>query len=111
MISRRYDPAFSVVKKGGGATFVIYPRGDLAAMQQVGLIRQDGRVDMYAKADYSAGTTANMWTTNRIRMIADRIRNEERARIERAASAVPRHLVGYCGWQNLTGRHADSLNL
>lgn len=93
MISRRYDPAFSVVKKGGGATFVIYPKGDLAAMQQVEQMRQDGRVDMYAEADYSAGTTANMWITNKIRMMADRIRNEGRARIERAASVVLRHLV------------------
>lgn len=86
-------PAFSVVKKGGGTTFAIYPRGDLAAMQQVEQMRQDGRVDMYAEADYSANTTAYMWITSKIQMMADRIRDEERRKIERAASAVPRHLV------------------
>ena len=46
-------PAFSVVKKGGGSTFAIYPKGDVAAMRQVEQMRSDGRVDMYAEADYS----------------------------------------------------------
>ena len=35
-------PAFSVVKKNGGATFAIYPKGDLKAMQQVEQMREDG---------------------------------------------------------------------
>ena len=71
-------PAFSVVKKGGGATFAIYPKGDSKAMQQVEQMREDGRVDMYAEADYSEGTTAYMWITNRIQRMADRIRNAEK---------------------------------
>lgn len=86
-------PAFSVVKKGGGATFAIYPKGDSKAMQQVEQMREDGRVDMYAEADYSEGTTAYMWITNRIQKMADRIRNAEKEKIMSSASGVPHHLV------------------
>ena len=86
-------PAFSVVKKNGGATFAIYPKGDMKAMQQVEQMREDGRVDMYAEADYSEGTTAYMWITNRIQKIADHIRDTEKEKIMSSASGVPRHLV------------------
>lgn len=86
-------PAFSVVKKGGGATFAIYPKGDLKAMQQVEQMREDGRVDMYAEADYSEGTTAYMWITDKIQKMADRIREAEKSKILSSASSVPRHLI------------------
>lgn len=86
-------PAFSVVKQRGGATFAIYPRGNLKAMQQVDQMREDGRVDMYAEADYSEGTTAYMWITDRIQKMADRIREEEKSKITSSASGAPKHLV------------------
>ena len=86
-------PAFSVVKQNGGATFAIYPKGKMDAMKQVEQMREDGRVDMYAEADYSEGTTAYMWITNKIQKIADRIRDTEKAKIMKSASGVPRHLV------------------
>ena len=86
-------PAFSVVKKGGGATFAIYPKGDVNAMRQVEQMREDGRVDMYAEADYSADTTAYMWITEKIQQMADRIRNEEKKKIISATSSVPHHLT------------------
>lgn len=86
-------PAFSVVHKGGGATFAIYPKGDLKAMQQVEMMRENGRVDMYAEADYSEGTTAFMWITSKIRQIGDRIKNREQERILSSASGIPKHLV------------------
>lgn len=86
-------PAFSLVKKNGGATFAVYPKGDLKAMRQVEEMRENGRVDMYAEADYSKDTTAYMWITNRIQKIADRIRTKEKDKIRNAASGVPKHLV------------------
>ena len=86
-------PAFSVVKKNGGATFAIYPKGDMDAMRQVEQMRRDGRVDMYAEADYSEKTTAYMWITNQIQTIADRIRDTEKEKITSSASGVPHHLV------------------
>ena len=50
-------------------------------------------IHMYAEADYSEGTTAYMWITNKIQKIADRIRDTEKAKITSSASGVPHHLV------------------
>lgn len=86
-------PAFSLVNQNGGATFAIYPKGDLMAMRQVEQMRADGRVDMYAEADYTENTTAYLWITNKIQEIADRIRNREKEKILASASDIPRHLV------------------
>ena len=86
-------PAFSLVRQRGGATFAVYPRGDMAAMRQVEQMRSSGRVDMFAEADYSDGTTANMWIINKINEMADRMVGEEKRRVKASASDVPRHLV------------------
>ena len=87
-------PAFSVVNKNNGATFAIYPKGDMKAMQQVEKMRSDGRINMYAEADYTKGTTAYMWICNKITEYADRIVKEEKSKIEKYASkGVPRHLI------------------
>ncbi len=86
-------PAFSLINQNGGATFAIYPKGDVQAMRQVEQMRADGRVDMYAEADYSEGTTAYMWITSKIQEVADRIRNNEKERILASTSATPHHLT------------------
>ncbi|MFR9000636.1 MAG: hypothetical protein ACLVIY_09820 [Anaerobutyricum soehngenii] len=46
-------PAFSLVNKNQGATFAIYPHGDMEAMRQVEQMRVDGRINMYAEAELS----------------------------------------------------------
>lgn len=86
-------PAFSVVKQNGGATFAIYPKGDFRALQQVEQMRADGRVDMYAEADYSENTTANMWITQKIREMADKMLKAEEAKVKSSASSVPHHIT------------------
>lgn len=86
-------PAFSVVKGNGGATFAIYPKGDSAAFQQVERLREDGRIDMFAEADYSDGTTASMWICNKIREFAERIKKEEQAKRGDVNKNVPHHLI------------------
>lgn len=86
-------PAFSLIKEKGGPTFAIYPRGDMKALNQVEQMRMDGRVDMYAEADYSEGTTANLWIRNKISEIANRIRARERSKLLDSVSSVPKHLV------------------
>ena len=48
---------------------------------------------MYAEADYTKGTTAYLWITNKIKEFADRIRNEERNKLKASISEGPRHLV------------------
>ena len=85
-------PAFSVVNKNGGATFAVYPKGDLDAFQQVEQMRRDGRIDMYAEADYSEGTTAYMWIENKIVQFAEKMRNAEKEKLTSSISGVPRHL-------------------
>lgn len=86
-------PAFSVVNQNGGATFAIYPHGDLKALQQVEQMREDGRINYYAEADYRENTTANMWITNKIQEIADRIRKNENDKVSSSATETPKHLV------------------
>ena len=86
-------PAFSVVNQGGGATFAIYPAGNMDAMKQVEQMRKDGRINMFAEADYRKGTTSCMWLTNKVLEIADRIVGEENSRIEPyTRNPGPRHL-------------------
>lgn len=88
-------PAFSVVHSGQGATFAIYPRGDAKALHQVEQMRIDGRVDMYAEADYTKGTTAYLWIKNKIQEIADRIKKEELEKImDSVSGSTPKHLTG-----------------
>lgn len=85
-------PAFSVVKGRGGATFAIYPKGKEDAFSQVERMREDGRIDMFAEADYSDGTTASMWICNKIKEFAERIKKEEQAK-RSGANSAPVHLI------------------
>lgn len=87
-------PAFSLVNKNAGATFAIYPKGNSEALRQVEQMRMDGRINMYAEADYTEGTTAYMWICNKIKEFADRIRKEEKSKIAKYAEVgTPKHLT------------------
>lgn len=87
-------PAFSIINARGGATFAIYPPGDMKAMKQVETMRATGRVQMFAEADYSEGKTASMWLCNKIEEFADRIREEEKTKIAKYTSTgEPHHLI------------------
>lgn len=86
-------PAFSVVKKNGGKTFAIYPKEDKKAFKQVEQLRMDDRIDMYAEADYSEGTTTYMWISNKIEEIAEKIYNKEKSKIRNSISSTPKHII------------------
>ena len=86
-------PAFSLIGQNGGSTFAVYPKGNMEAMKQVEQMRQDGRVDMFAEADYREGTTACMWITNKILELADRIRTREKEKVISSATPAPHHLI------------------
>ena len=62
-------------------------------LREVEQLREDGRIDMYAEADYREGTTAYMWLTHKVDEIAERIYKTEKESLEGAVSAAPRHLV------------------
>ena len=85
-------PAFSVVNKNHGSTFGVYPKGDAKAMLQVDQMRNDGRINMFAEADYSEGTTAYLWITEKIKFLADRMIENEKNKIRASVSDAPRHL-------------------
>ncbi len=86
-------PAFSVVNKNGGATFAIYPAGDMRAMKQVEQMRKDNRVNMFAEADYSDGKLANMWLCNKILEFAEKIREDEKNKLRQFTNIkLPQHL-------------------
>lgn len=87
-------PAFSVIKSRGGSTFAVYPRGDMKAMKQVEQLRKDGRVDMFAEADFSEGSTACMWLCNKAREFAETIKIQEKAKLVKFTSQpLPNHLM------------------
>lgn len=86
-------PAFSVINKHEGATFAIYPKQDEKAFRQVEQMRKDGRINMYAEADYSEGTTAYMWIAHKIEEYAERILASEKSKLTSNVSSVPRHLT------------------
>ena len=56
----------------------MYPKGNIEALRQVERMRKDGRVNMYAEADYSEDTTAYLWLREKVREFANEIRNSER---------------------------------
>lgn len=85
-------PSFSLVNKHGGSTFAIYPRGDMKALRQVEQMREEGRIQMFAEADYSEGTTAHMWLCNKVQECARRMRDDERRRLSDGSSSAPVHL-------------------
>ena len=86
-------PVFSVVKQYNGKTFAIYPKGNTKAFKQVNDLIKDKRIDMYAEADYSEGTTAYMWLMTSVKDIADRIHHERRTQVYNSAGSVPTHDV------------------
>ncbi len=86
-------PAFSVVNRNGGATFAVYPRGNVDAFNQVEGMLKDGRVQMLAEADYRENNTAYMWLSKKVRDIADRILKEKKdILMESIGGTSPTHL-------------------
>ena len=87
-------PAFSVINKNGGATFAVYPAGDMKAMKQVEQMRKEGRVQMFAEADYSCGKLASMWLCNKVAEFAERICEEESQKLQPfVKNKPPQHLL------------------
>lgn len=86
-------PAFSLVKSNGGNTFAIYPAKDKKAFKQVEKMRNDGRIDMFAEANFSEDSTSFMWITGKVQDIIERIYKEEKANRQGAFSSSPKHLT------------------
>lgn len=85
-------PAFSVVKKNGGVTFAVFPKGKIDALNQVEQLRREDRVDFFAEADYTPGTTTYSWLTEKIKFLANNIIQDEKNKLVLANNG-PVHLV------------------
>lgn len=85
-------PAFSVVKKGGGRTLAVYRSQDLASFNQARHLQEDGRVDHFAEADYTAGSGAALWILSTLQDLADGIVATHRRALAEGQHSVPRHL-------------------
>ncbi len=88
-----YVPAFSVVKGNGGKTFAIYPKGDMKAFRQVNKLISEGRIDMFAEADYTEGTTTYMWLADQVETIANKIYQRNKEAISKSVSKAPEHIT------------------
>ncbi len=86
-------PTFSLVNKGKGATFAVYPPGDAAAMRQVDEMRRDGRVQMFAEANYVEGSTAYMWIMGQLERQAQAIIDAKLEGYQRYKPGTPGHFV------------------
>lgn len=86
-------PVFSILKQYGGKTFAIYPKGNINAFRQVDALIRDGRVDMYAEADYTKGTTAYMWLMQSVLAIANRIYVAGDETMKKKVKTPPKHLT------------------
>lgn len=86
-------PVFSLLQQYGGKTFAIYPKGNIAAFNQVNSLCKEGRIDMFAEADYSEGTTACMWLVQSVIEIAERIYNSQDELLKSKVKCPPRHLI------------------
>ncbi len=85
-------PAFSLIKKNGGVTFAVFPKGRTKEMNQVEKLRLEGRVDYYAEADYVEGSTTYNWLTQKILSIAERIKQTEKNKLA-VDNLGPKHIV------------------
>ena len=56
------------------------------------IVSEDDRIDMFAEADYSEGTTAYMWICNKVREFADNIKKQEQSK-RSGNYSIPTHLV------------------
>lgn len=86
-------PVFSVIKQYGGRTFAIYPKGKEKQFKQVNDLIRDGRIDLFAEADYSKNTTAYMWLTSNVKEIAERIYNDSYDRTVKNSGNAPKHIT------------------
>jgi hypothetical protein len=85
-------PVFSILKRYGGRTLAVYPKGNEKAFAQVDRLRKDGRIDHFSTAEYSEGEDAHMWLVTQTKEIADAIYQKHEDEVRKSASLPPAHL-------------------
>lgn len=85
-------PAFSLIRKYGGSTFGVYPKGNKEALKQIDRLSKDGRVQMYAEADYRKDSTAYLWLINTVETMANKIVSAKQEGLKKYGAGTPSHL-------------------
>jgi hypothetical protein len=85
-------PAFSVVKKNGGKALAVYARDNEKSFKQANQLLLDNRVDFFGEADYRESTTTNLWLSQEIKVIAERIMANKKSKLRQAKDSIPVHL-------------------
>jgi hypothetical protein len=85
-------PAFSIINHQGGASYAVYPSGNIEAFRQVDGMRKDGRIQMFGEADYRMGSQTGIWITEHARQMAETIVKRREDLLETNVSRPPRHL-------------------
>ena len=84
-------PSFSVINANGGSTLGVYAPG-VRNYDNAASLEEQGRVNSIALADYSEGSSADMWLSRRISKIAAEI-SESRERAMAGFSGAPGHVT------------------
>ncbi|MFI5335227.1 MAG: haloacid dehalogenase-like hydrolase [Opitutales bacterium] len=85
-------PSYSVVKKGGGRTYAVYNPAVRAEFEQNDRLRQNGRIDHYGPADYSADSATSHWLHLQIEKMCERVVTDREAAVASRVARPPRHL-------------------
>lgn len=86
-------PVFSILNQYGGKTLAVYKPGHRAEFLQVRSLLEQGRIQGYGEADYSDGTTTEMWLTTSVEAIARRIADDREKALVGRVGGAPRHIV------------------
>lgn len=85
-------PSFSVVRKHGGLAYAVFEPGSEEQFARVVELQRAGRVDAHGPADYTQGSTTDMWLRLHVRQIARRIMADRQDSLSRRISHGPDHL-------------------
>ncbi|GHC04361.1 HAD family hydrolase [Cerasicoccus arenae] len=84
-------PVFSVVRGNGGKTYAVYDPARENEFLQNDQLLQDGRVDSYGPADYTANSQTTRWLKMQVRRICERLVAESEAALALRVKKPPRH--------------------
>jgi hypothetical protein len=86
-------PVFSIVNQYGGKTFAVYKTGFKPEFLQAKSLLEQSRIHAFGEADYTPGTTTEMWLTSSVEEIARRIVADREAALAGSVGGPPRHIV------------------
>lgn len=85
-------PVFSLLRKNGGNTYAVYDSGSHEQFKQVKALQDQGRVQSFGEADYSAHSQTSMWLRTVVAEIADQIVTKREATLSNSVGVAPRHI-------------------